>query len=91
MSSHPQDEFSADALSVIKELEAETGTKVRLNINRIVAMVDTVEGLMSDGTVTDHEEIVGIALSGGMFQDDLEYTAYKRWLDKIFKRRKATA
>lgn len=90
MSSHPCDEFSADALIVIKELEAETGVRVRLNIHRITDMVEALERLLSDGTISDCDEMAEVVL-GRASLDDIEYTAYKRWLDRIFKRRKAAA
>lgn len=84
---HPCDEIAADGLAVRREIETETGAVVQLNRNRIEAMVGAIEELVLDGAITDHEEIVGIVLGRYAFRDDTEYSANKRWLDKIFERR----
>lgn len=83
----PCDQFAADGLAVRHAIEARTGITVQLNITRIEVMVGLVEKIRDEGVITDHQEIAGIVLGLDTFKDDLEYSAYELWLEKIFERR----
>jgi len=87
MTAYPCDQFAADALAVCDELRIETGIEVRFNFPQVVDMVDDIDRAMKARVVTDHDELREMVLGRYAYLHDIEHAAYKRLLERVYKRR----
>jgi hypothetical protein len=86
MSRYECDQFAADALAVLDEILDETGIDIHLDFPRLEAMVDDIDR-SHGGIITDHNELTEVVMGRYEYLNDVEYSAYKRALGKIYKRR----
>jgi len=89
LSTKPCDQFAADAATVCEEIKAETGVEVMFNLSTMETMVEEIEQGYADGSFDSFEELLENVLWRHDFLHDVEYTAYKRWLGKVFGGRAA--
>ncbi len=87
MSTYPCDQVAADTLAVRDEIKAKHEIEIHFSLEQITAMVDEYDNAVSTGVITDYEELLEAVLGRYNYLHDIEYTAYKMVLGRIFKRR----
>lgn len=87
MSTYECDEVAADALSVRDEIKAKHEIEIHFSLEKITTMVDEIDSAISTGVITDHDELREAVLGRYEYLHDIEYTAYKMLLNRIYKRR----
>ncbi len=86
MPSLPTNQLDADALVIREEIERQTGEKVEFDLDRVIAMCKVIAKTARIGVITDHGEILGLVMGKYAWATDVEEEAYRRLLDKTYKR-----
>ena len=85
MSCKPCDQFAADILDVQEKIFGDCGIPILLELSLVEQMVEACEQQHRLGKIVDSLETV--LWMHEPFQNDIVREAYRRVLDKIFKRR----